>query len=168
MGGDILSCASMAAYSFVTRWRVEAPIDRVFETIADVERWPSWWRGVRSVQLLARGDEQGIGTVHRYDFRSALPYSLVFEVRDTEIVRPTSLAGESSGELLGIGRWTLTAEAEAVTHVRYDWNIRTTRWWMNLLAPVSRGVFTWNHDVIMDWGREGLARELGVPVTDER
>jgi len=38
-----------------------------------------------------------------------------------------------------VGRWTLS-EAEGQTLVRYDWNIRTTRWWMNLLAPLAGGV----------------------------
>jgi hypothetical protein len=42
----------------------------------------------------------------------------------------------------GTGRWTL-APAEGGTLVRYDWDIRTTRWWMNLLAPVARPAFQW-------------------------
>lgn len=157
----------MATYSFVTRWRAEAPIDRVFDVIADSERWPGWWRGVRSVELLERGDDSGLGWLHRYEFRSALPYSLIFDVRTTDVQRPVRLAGESSGELVGSGIWTLTADGTNATRVRYDWNIATTRWWMNLLAPVSRRAFTWNHDVIMDWGREGLARELGAVVENE-
>jgi hypothetical protein len=33
---------------------------------------------------------------------------------------------------------------------------------MNLLAPVARPIFKWNHDVVMGWGAEGLARKLGV------
>jgi hypothetical protein len=33
---------------------------------------------------------------------------------------------------------------------------------MNLLAPLARPIFRWNHDVVMDWGADGLARRLGV------
>jgi hypothetical protein len=33
---------------------------------------------------------------------------------------------------------------------------------MNLLAPVAQPVFEYNHDVVMRWGGEGLARRLGV------
>ena len=33
---------------------------------------------------------------------------------------------------------------------------------MNLLAPVARPLFKWNHDVVMNWGAEGLAKRLGV------
>jgi hypothetical protein len=46
--------------------------------------------------------------------------------------------------------------------VVYDWRVRSTKPWMNLLAPVARPVFEHNHDVVMRWGGEGLARRLGV------
>ncbi len=51
----------------------------------------------------------------------------------------------------GTGRWKLTS-ADGGTLVRYDWDIRTTRRWMNLLAPVARPAFSWNHAELM---REG-------------
>jgi hypothetical protein len=31
---------------------------------------------------------------------------------------------------------------------------------MNLLAPIARPLFAWNHDVIMRQGEEGLSRYL--------
>jgi hypothetical protein len=33
---------------------------------------------------------------------------------------------------------------------------------MNLLAPVARPFFAWNHDVVMRWGGEGLSRLVGA------
>jgi hypothetical protein len=33
---------------------------------------------------------------------------------------------------------------------------------MNLLSPVARPVFRWNHDYVMRTGGEGLARLLGA------
>jgi len=36
---------------------------------------------------------------------------------------------------------------------------------MNYLAPIARPLFKWNHDVVMGWGSEGLARRLGVSLT---
>jgi hypothetical protein len=35
---------------------------------------------------------------------------------------------------------------------------------MNLLAPVARPIFAWNHDYVMRNGGEGLARLLGAPL----
>ncbi len=46
----------------------------------------------------------------------------------------------------------------------YEWNVSTGKRWMNAVAPLARPVFAWNHDLVMRWGGEGLARELGLPL----
>jgi uncharacterized protein YndB with AHSA1/START domain len=151
----------MAEYSFVTVWRLEAPIDRVYELIRDSLRWPAWWAAVSNVDERVSGDATtGIGNVRRYTFKGKLPYSLAFDLRVTELAPPRILAGEASGELAGTGVWTLR-EADGVTLARYDWNVRTTRWWMNLLAPLVGGVFRSNHDFVMRSGARGICAELG-------
>lgn len=151
----------MPEYRFVTEWEIAAPPEAVFEVILDSLRWPEWWRGVPHVEELDPGDEQGLGNVRRYTFRSLLPYSLVFDVRSEVIEPPTALRGHASGELEGEGRWSFVPTASG-THVRYEWDVRTTQWWMNLLAPVARPLFAWNHDIIMRWGEQGLRKRLGL------
>lgn len=153
----------MAHYAFVTRWTVDAPMDEVFDVLLRVDEWPAWWRGVRRVELVQHGDARGIGTVHRFVFRSVLPYSLAFQVRVTGIEAPSRLSGVADGELEGTGTWSLR-DGDGRTHLEYRWQVRTTRWWMNLLAPVARPIFVRNHDVVMEWGRHGLSRRLGQPV----
>lgn len=54
---------------------------------------------------------------------------------------PSRLEAEATGELEGVGRWTLTS-ADGGTLVGYTWDIRTTQWWMSLLAPVARPAFS--------------------------
>ena len=39
----------------------------------------------------------------------------------------------------------------------YEWNVATTKAWMNLIAPIARPVFEWNHDWVMSRGAEGIA-----------
>ena len=46
--------------------------------------------------------------------------------------------------------------------MRYNWDVRTTRWWMNLAAPVARPVFTWNHEALMREAVQSLARRLAA------
>jgi hypothetical protein len=33
---------------------------------------------------------------------------------------------------------------------------------MNILGPLARPAFVWNHNLVMGRGGEGLARQLGV------
>ena len=70
-----------------------------------------------------------------------------------------------SGESQGQGCWTLS-QSNGVTTARYDWNVETTKAWMNLIAPVARPFFSWNHDVVMGWGGEGLAKQLGASLIE--
>jgi len=54
--------------------------------------------------------------------------------------------------------------ATTTSALRYDWQVRTTRLWMNLLAPLAKPLFRWNHDAIMQAGGIGLTRHLqGAP-----
>jgi hypothetical protein len=151
----------MAEYHFTSTWRIRAPAERVWEEIVHTERWPSWWKYVAGVEELAPGAADGVGRRQRLLFRTRLPYTLGFEVHITRVQPPSTLESEATGELEGTGRWTLTADGPA-TLVRYDWDVRTTRWWMNLLAPVARPAFVWNHDQLMREGGESLARRLGA------
>lgn len=150
----------MAEYHFVTIWRIQAPIERVWEEIYHAERWPSWWKYVAGVDELEPGAADGVGKRVRMRFRTRLPYTLAFDVRLTRVQPPSTLVAEATGELQGTGRWTLTS-ADDGTQVRYNWDVRTTRWWMNVLAPAARPAFRWNHDQLMREGGQSLARRLG-------
>jgi Polyketide cyclase / dehydrase and lipid transport len=151
----------VADYRFTTTWVLEAERERVFQEIWDSERWPSWWKGVERVVKLEPGDEEGVGSVGRYVWKSALPYRLEFDMRTTRVERPRYMEGSAVGELAGTGRWRLFEE-DGTTAVLYDWEVETTSRWMNVLAPLARPVFAWNHDVVMRQGGEGLARLLGA------
>jgi hypothetical protein len=147
-------------YEFLTTWVLEAPRERVWDAIWESERWPEWWRGVERVVTLEPGDDDGVGQLARYTWRSKLPYELDFEMRTTRVVRPRLLEGAASGELAGIGRWRLYEEG-STTAVIYEWNVATTKRWMNVLSPLLRPAFEWNHDWVMGHGGRGLAQLLG-------
>jgi hypothetical protein len=129
--------------------------------LQDAERWPEWWRGVRRVELLDPGDERRVGSRYRIAWRSRVPYDLEFEFAVRRVEPARLMEGDASGELAGHGRWRLF-EQDGVTAVLSEWNVRTGKRWMNLVAPVARPVFEYNHDVVMRWGGEGLAGRLGV------
>jgi uncharacterized protein YndB with AHSA1/START domain len=155
----------MGSYRFVTEWQVAAPPDAVWDQLVHPEAWPSWWQGVEKVVALDAGDENGIGDRRRYTWKSRLPYRLVFDMTLTRSERPKLLEGHATGELEGVGTWTL-AERDGGTRLRYVWEVRTTRPWMNLPLPFARRIFEINHDTVMRWGGEGLARRLNTTLTD--
>lgn len=155
----------MADYEFVTNWQFKAPQERVWSLIFDPERWPEWWPGVEKVEKPKDGDANHIGAIHRYTWKSKLPYRLIFEMQTTRVEPISLIEGRAIGELQGQGRWQLSSEGEGeITNVRYDWKVETTKPWMNLIAPLARPFFSWNHNVVMGWGREGLAKRLGAPL----
>ena len=150
-----------AHYAFLTTWLVDAEIENVWDVVYAIDRWPEWWRGVRSVTELAHGDGDGEGTVYRHVWRSAIPYAVRFDSTVDEVRRPHLIVASAEGELAGIGTFRLY-ESPLGTAVTYDWRVRTTKRWMNAIAPVARPVFAWNHHAVMNQGGIGLARLLGV------
>ena len=152
-----------AHYAFVTEWIAAAPPEAVFEAIYRPLEWPTWWKGVEAVRELEPGDAAGVGALHRYTWKSALPYRLEFDMRVTAVERPLCLEGAASGELVGTGVWTF-APADGGTRIVYRWDIETTRPWMNRFAFLLRPAFAWNHDYVMRSGSRGLGRLLGVDV----
>jgi hypothetical protein len=151
----------VARYSLLSTWVLAAALDPVWETIYESSRWPEWWPGVTSARVLVPRGPDGVGGVTRFTFRSRLPYDLTFDMRSTLVERPRMMEGVSTGELAGRGRWRFFAAAD-VTAVVFEWEVETTARWMNVLAPIARPVFAWNHDHVMRGGGEGLARLLGV------
>lgn len=157
----------MPSYEFITVWRVKAPLERVWNEIYYSEKWPEWWRGVEEVTELKKGDDLGVGSIRRYTWKSTLPYRLRFDVETVRVEPMTVIEGIARGELSGRGVWNIKVEGDYVT-ARYDWSVDTTKAWMNLIAPLASPLFKWNHDIVMSWGAEGLARRLGAAVIEEK
>jgi uncharacterized protein YndB with AHSA1/START domain len=146
-------------YRFITRWQIPVSVEHVWRELLTPEEWPTWWRGVERVELLRPGVGLGVGALRRYTWKSRLPYRLSFDMETVDIDEFRAIEGRATGELEGRGRWSLT-QVEAMTHVEYLWDVATTKPWMKLLSPLARPLFAWNHDVVMDWGRQGLLRRV--------
>jgi uncharacterized protein YndB with AHSA1/START domain len=155
----------MADYHYISTWQLQAPIERVWPAISDLERLPAWYPAIQEVQTLAAGDPDGVGGRVRYLIKGRLPMRLAFEATITRVVPPRELELRAEGELAGTGRWELEQRGE-VTSVRYTWDVRTTKAWMNLAAPVARPLFTWNTRGVLLEAGQGLARFLQVPLVD--
>jgi len=158
---EIRMHASDNTYHLVTVWQFDAPIQAVWDAILDAEAWPQWWRGVERVVTIACGDVNGVGARRHYTCKSTLPFRLSFVSQVTRIEPLRLIEGQVEGALEGLGRCQLDADTGLVT-VRYEWHVHTTRAWMNLLGPLARPLFRWNHDALMQAGGIGLTRHLGA------
>lgn len=151
----------MADYRLISTWRLEAPLQRVYDAVSDSLRWPQWWPGADRVEQTADGDDNGIGCLRHYVWKGRLPYRLSFTACVTRIEPPRLLEATVNGDLEGVGRWTFS-ENGGVTTVRHEWYVRTTRGWMNAVAPLSRALFENNHHALMREGARRLALLLGA------
>ena len=139
----------------------------MWDAIRDYPAWPSWWPAIITARQVAAGGADGAGERVAFVFRTRLPYRVRFVMTTTHATSPAQLDGVAHGELEGTGRWRLRADGDE-TVVEYTWNVRTTRWWMNLLAPIARPLFEWNHGQVMESGRTGLTRLLAHRAEQER
>ncbi|ACZ42067.1 hypothetical protein Tter_1159 [Thermobaculum terrenum ATCC BAA-798] len=49
----------MANYLFLSVWQVEAPIERVWDELSRVDRYPDWWTYVVQIEQLNSGNDHG-------------------------------------------------------------------------------------------------------------
>lgn len=152
-------------YSFITRWKTEAPIEHVWDAIRLSLEWPSWWKDFMAVKELEPGDELGIGSIRRYTLRSPTLYTLSFDLLLTERQEYQLLSGKATGELAGTGIWHFSTR-EGFTFVECHWTVKTTRRWMNMFAFILKPAFQYNHRLSMKRGARYLSGKLGKPVVD--
>jgi hypothetical protein len=150
----------MATYHFITRWRLAAPVEQVWQALCDVARYGEWWPNIVAYRSLTPGNS-GVGSVSERCVRGRLPYTLRYTTTVTHIDAPHTMAYDALGDLTGKGRFVLTP-CDGGTEVTYHWDVATTGFWMNLLAPVLRWLFAWNHNQVMAAGERGLARWLSA------
>jgi len=156
-----------AQYLFQSEWRITADIERLYEALLDYRHFSEWWPSIRDVELISEGDAQHVGARARYSIRSPLMYSLRFEARIVELVRPTRITIQAVGDLSGTGTYLL-GQRDGVTSVTYLWDVATTKTWMNVVAPIARPLFVWAHHSVMREGGAGVAHHLGGSLLGQR
>jgi hypothetical protein len=148
-----------AQYSFITKWKIKAPLERVWDAIDKGEDWPIWWKGAEQTEIIDNGSIDGTGKVIRYIWKSFLPFTLSFDFKITGRELYKKITGEATGDLEGTGIWTFE-EINDITYVQYKWDVISTKKIVNLLSPVLKWFFNYNHNLLMHWGAKGLAKKL--------
>jgi hypothetical protein len=150
----------LAQYRFVTKWLLKGTTpENAWEVLKD-SNYGDWWHGV-TVHVLEPGDEHGLGELRESLFKTKLPYTLSFKSRVSTLERPSVIEMQAYGELEGTGRYDIR-QTNDETEILYTWDVRTTKSWMNLMAPLMRPMFEWNHGQVMHEGAIGLAKRLNA------
>lgn len=157
----------MARYRFVSEWEFGAPVEAVWPEVGDPRAWKGYWSGLVDVRPHDPSAPPAPGASYDLVFKSFLPYTLTLTARIEESDEPHRLVIATSGELEGAAEYELEG-TDGRTRTRLVWTASTTKPWMNALAFVLRGLFEWNHDVLMRRAGEGLASRIGAPVTHAR
>ena len=147
------------AYSFITRWELNAPKELVWAAISNCDNWPNWWPEVKTVELLAAGDSNDIGKTWRYGWQSPFFYKLSVTLRITDLQPLQSVVAVATGDLEGTGEWHFSGN-DAITVAICSWKVRTRISWMNRMAFLLKPLFMYNHRLIMRSGLRGLKRAV--------
>jgi uncharacterized protein YndB with AHSA1/START domain len=154
----------MHHHVLTSRWRLDAPAERVWQLLTDIDGWPRWWRYVRQVRVVAAGGPDAVGQVVAIEWASALPYRIRLQVTTTRTERARQLEGRADGDLQGCGTWVLEPAAADTVDVTYRWDVTLHKPWMCVTAFLLRPLFEWNHFVVMRAGAQGMAQVLGCRV----
>jgi hypothetical protein len=152
-------------YRFVTVWHLPAGREAVWAVLADpAMSWPRWWPGLdaTSVQPVDGGADGPVGSRAALVLRPARwAYALRFTLVITAADAPRAATLAVGGDLVGTGRVRLVGAGEGCT-VILDWEVATTRRWMNTTAPLLAPVFAAAHARALRAGERGLAANLAA------
>ena len=154
----------MAAYSFVTVWNIPAPREQVWDALNTPEEYPLWWKNIIAYKKL-NPEVTGVGGKAQRVVKGKLPYTLTYETVVTKMEKPAEIGYDATGELVGHGRFVLAEQGPKQTQVLFYWDVSTSGFWMNLLAPFLKWLFAWNHNAVMAQGEQGLIAWLARPRT---
>ena len=112
--------------------RIAAPVEQVFDTVADSRNEPSFNPAMTGVELLTPLPIK-LGTRFRAHMGKA---GMEMLVELTEFERPYRLGSRTTSSMMQTsGRLTFTAEGDG-TVMSWDWQVRP-KGWLRMLGPLS-------------------------------
>jgi uncharacterized protein YndB with AHSA1/START domain len=151
----------MTRYALISEWHLDAPVDRVWDTLLRSADWPAWWPAIRAVERLEAGDDQGVGMRLRQRWRGWLPYTMTLELEILHVEQQRLLVGRATGDMAGTCTFTF-AERGGGTVVSFEMDVQPTKAWMDPPLPFVRSIVEGSFGAIMRDGSRGLRRRLAA------
>jgi carbon monoxide dehydrogenase subunit G len=112
--------------------RIAAPVEKVFDTVADSRNEPSFNPAMTDVELLTP-PPIGLGTRFRAHMGRA---GMEMRIELTEFDRPYQLGSRTTSSMMDTsGALTFAAEGDIMTTMSWDWQVRP-RGWLRALGPL--------------------------------
>lgn len=147
-------------FHIITTWTVTADLTEVTAILTDAAHLPDWWSEVYlDTEIIALGDAAGIGRQVAVQSKGWLPYQMRWVATLVESHQPDGWTITASGDLDGVGIWSLRQKGTQV-EVVYDWRVKAEKPVLRLVSPILAPIFAWNHRWAMVKGEAGLKREL--------
>jgi hypothetical protein len=140
-------------YHFLTRWRVAAKAEEVYDILSQPVEYPRWWP---SVYLAVRELTHSRIRLHT---KAWLPYTLTWEAVTIEKRRPNLLAIRALGDFEGRGVWSIVEDGE-FTDITFDWKLAADKPLLRYLSFALRPAFEANHRWAIEQGLRSLELEL--------
>lgn len=147
-------------YRFQRRIHVDASPADIFPALVETHDWVRWWDHLESVETLAGPPDDPTRRTDRYVVRAPVGYRIEVHGWFVTVDPPQRLEAHLAGDLEGSGRLELHPAPGGTTDLHYLLDVRTTRRWMRLLAPMARPLFERNHHRVLSEAFAGLARRL--------
>lgn len=147
------------SYRFEDEWVVEAPIETVWNSLVNVESWPTWWKGLEfsySADKLPQGME---GKQYKTGWKSPLRYRLKINAVIRKASSHALIVADIHGDITGVCTCCIT-EGRGETRGYFFLDVRTNTIWMSLFSPFLKRFFTRNHNLIMATGMHGFTMHL--------
>lgn len=149
-------------YRFDRALTLAASAPDVFAALTATHDWPQWWPWLEDVTTIDGDPSDPQRRTQRFIVRAPGGYRVRVRGRFVVFEPPRRLVAELTGDLEGSGTLLLRTAGADATEVHYLLDVRTTKLWMNLLAPLAARVFARNHEVVVDEAFAGLARKLSA------
>ena len=147
------------SYHILSRWRVKAGVEEVYDIVSQPLEYPRWWPSVYlSSKEIAPGSPDAAGRRVMFRTKGLLPWTLSWESSFTEAVPPHRIVMETAGDFTGRGVWTFVQDGD-FADITFDWTLAVTSP-LRYLSKALRPVVVANHEWAMEQGEICLREEL--------
>jgi uncharacterized protein YndB with AHSA1/START domain len=145
-------------YRFLDRWFIPHPIQPVYDLMADVHGYPTWWGDVWDSTSGHAGPPHP-GTRTQVVAHGYLPYRLRYEFECVAVDPPNRIDSVLHGDFEGNAA-LIFEEVEGGTSVVLDFRPLVNKGGVRQLTPLLRPLFRTNHAWAMRRGQQRILEQL--------